>query len=114
MSVKTVRDALLSVVERAYHYHEQTGCDLPYAIYGETGAPVVVSGDDAPTILAVRGEIYYYTDAEFDEKVDEICDALTDAGVSWSLDAIGYTPEDGRISYQIHWEVPCGAGQIYR
>lgn len=114
MSVKTVRDALLSVIERTYHYHEQAGCDLPYAIYGETGAPVVVSGDDEPTILAVRGEIYYYTAEEFDAKVDEICDALTAAGVSWSVEAIGYTAEDRRLTYQIHWEAPCGAGKIYR
>lgn len=114
MSVQTVRDALLSVVERVYHYHEQSGAKLPYAIYGETAAPAVVSGDDAPTILAIRGEVYYYTGEEFDAAVDEICDALTDAGVSWSVEAIGYTAEDRRLTYQIHWEVPCGAGKIYR
>lgn len=114
MSVQTVRDALLSAVERVYHYHEQTGAKLPYAIYGETAAPVVVSGDDAPTILAIRGEVYYYTSEEFDATLDEICDALTDAGVSWSVEAIGYTAEDRRLTYQIHWEVPCGAGGIYR
>ena len=114
MSVQTVRDALLSVVERVYHYHEQSGEKLPYAIYGETAAPVVVSGDDTPAIVSVRGEIYYYTNTEFDTAVDEICDALTDAGVSWTIDAIGYTAEDRRIMYQIHWEVPCGAGEIYR
>lgn len=114
MSVRIVRDVLVDVVgEQVGHYHGNKDWAPPYALYGETGAPTVVSADDIPSELRVSGEIYYYTQKEFDETVDHICAGLSGAGVSWSVTTIGWNNDLGQIEYQIHWEVPCGAGEIY-
>lgn len=115
MSVLIVRDALISVLgDKVGHYQARKDWTDKYAVFGETAAPTVVSADDEEQDLVLSGEIYYYTSEEYDGNVDEICMALSDAGVSWSVNAIGWDQELGQINYQIHWEVPCGAGEIYR
>ena len=114
MSVLTIRDVLVSVVgERVGHYKPHKSWTDQYAVFGETGAPTSVSADDKAEALVLRGEIFYYTKKEYDKKVDEICLALSEADVSWSSEQIGYDAELGQISYQIHWEAACGAGEVY-
>ena len=114
MSVQTIRNVLVSVVgEQVGHYQANKNWRDQYAVYGETGAPVSLTADDAAEQLVLRGEIYYYTMKEFDEKVDQICRALAAAGVIVSIEQIGYTEDTRQIVYQIHWEVPCGAGAVY-
>lgn len=114
MSVRTIRDALISAVgTKVGHYEPDKDWADRYAVYGETGAPTAVSSDDEAAQLVLTGEAYYYTTVEFDKTVDRICNAFTAAGVSWSVTQIGYDAELKQISYQIHWEVPCGAGKIY-
>lgn len=115
MSVKTVRDVLVSVVgEQVGHWEPNKNWKDRYAVYGETGAPVGLSADDEAAELILTGEIYYYTTTEFDETVDLLCVELGRAGVSCGITNIGYDENLKQIQYQIHWEVPCGAGEIYR
>ena len=114
MSVQTIRDVLVAVVgQQVGHYKADKRWRGQYAVFGETGAPTSENADDTAEQLVLKGEIYYYTQEEYDEKVDTLCAALSEADVSWSIDAIGYDEETGQISYQIHWEVPCGAGKVY-
>lgn len=112
--MQTIRDVLVAVVgAQVGHYEPDKDWADKYAVYGETGAPTMLSADDGPIQLKITGEILYYTTEDFDKKVDEICMALTAAGVSCSVDNIGYDSELKQISYQIHWEVACGQGEIY-
>lgn len=114
MSVQIIRDVLVDVVgAQVGHYEPQKSWADKYAVYGETGAPTEVSADDTAAQLVLTGEIYYYTTEEFDKAVDRICMGLTEADVSWSVTQIGYDAELRQISYQIHWEVSCGPGEIY-
>ena len=114
MSVQIIRDALISAVgNQVGHYEPDKSWKDGYAVYGETGAPVMVSGDDEALQLVLTGEAYYYTTTEFDKTVDAICNAFTAVGVSWSVVQIGYDADLKQISYQIHWEVACGPGEIY-
>lgn len=114
MSVQIIRDVLVDVVgAQVGHYEPQKSWADKYAVYGETGAPTSISADDTAAQLVLTGEIYYYTTEEFDKTVDRICMGLTEADVSWSVTQIGYDAELRQISYQIHWEVSCGPGEIY-
>lgn len=115
MSVQIIRDVLVAVVgAQVGHYEPQKNWKDKYAVYGETGAPTEVYADDIPQELRLSGEILYFTMQEFDKTVDNICTALSEAGVSWSIVSIGYDQELKQLNYQIHWEVPCGAGEVYR
>lgn len=114
MSVQIIRDVLLEAVgQKVAHYKAPKSWADRYAVYGETAAPTEVSADDIPQELRLSGEIFYYTKEEFDKTVDLIGLGLSASGVSWSIVAIGYDQELEQQSYQIHWEVPCGAGEIY-
>jgi hypothetical protein len=115
MSVKIIRDVLLAVIgDQVGHWTADKAWRDKYAVYGETSAPTVLSADDRTEQIMVSGEIFYYTTEEFDEAVDRLCIALQEAEVSCSVDAIGYDQELRQTSYQIHWEVCCGKGEIYR
>ena len=72
--------------------------------------PVIVAGNQ---FLEEKPETAKAFLEEYDKKVDEICLALSEADVSWSIEQIGYDAELGQISYQIHWETACGAGKVY-
>lgn len=114
MSVKIIRDVLLETVgEHVGHYKASKSWTDKYAVYGETGAPTELSADDIPQELRLTGELFYYTKTEFDKTLDRICLGLSERGVSWNIVAIGYDEELNQQSYQIHWEVPCGAGEVY-
>lgn len=114
MSVQTIRDVLVSVVgQQVGHYKADKSWRGRRAVFGETGAPMSGDADDAADTLVLSGEIYYYTDTEYDPLVDALCNALSAAEVSWSIVGIGYDEEMDEISYQIHWEVACGAGAVY-
>lgn len=114
MNVKNVRDALLSVTDNVYHYKANPECKDRYIVWGETRADATFNADDNTDIMAIAGEIYYYTTVEYDEIFDDICTALSDNNIAWSLSSIGYDDELGQIVYALIWEVACGNGKIYR
>ena len=73
-----------------------------------------VSADDNPDTITVRGLLYYYTTDEYDEIFDDLCNALAEIGAAWAIQNIGYDDNTRQIIYEVAWEVPCGAGAIYK
>ena len=114
MSVQIIRDILIALLgDKVGHYQARKEWTDKYAIFGETSATTEISADDDALIIKISGEIFYYTTEEFDKTVDEICRKLGEEEVSYSIVAISWDQEMGQINYQIHWEVACGAGEIY-
>lgn len=120
MAITDVRDALLMIIDHVYHYkapeRDENGKPLidRYVVWGETGATGNVNADDRTHEIAVTGELYYYTIEEYDSAFDDICQSLTENGISWSIAEIGYDDSTGQIIYSMTWEVPCGAGSLYQ
>lgn len=114
MSVKDVRDALLTVTEAVYHYKADPNHKNKYIVWGETGTSAVFSADDEVENIVLGGELYYYTDTEYDPMFDRICTALDEYGISWALNGIGYGDALGQIVYSMEWGVVCGKGAIYQ
>ena len=114
MSLLDVRDALLGVLDDVYHYKAPADKPEHYIVWGEDGSDGALSADDGPDIIPIRGRVYYYTSDEFDPIFDDICDALTEAGVSWALGTMGYDDSTNRFAYEITWRVCCGSGKVYR
>lgn len=114
MSVQTIRDVLISVLgDKVGHYQARKEWNDKYAIFGETSAATELNADDSSIETVIAGEIFYYTSEEYDSNVNAICEALAREEVSYSIVTIGWEQENRQISYQIHWEVACGAGEIY-
>lgn len=120
MAITDVRDALLMIIDHVYHYkapeRDADGNPLVdrYVVWGETGADGAVNADDRAHEISVTGELYYYTKEEYDSVFDDICQSLTECGISWTLESIGYDDSTGQIVYSLSWEVACGAGSLYK
>lgn len=114
MTLHDVRDAFLSVIDDVYHFKAPGKIPEHYVVWGETGQSVIVSADDNPDTITVRGLMYYYTSDEYDEIFDDLCNALSEICAAWAIQSIGYDDNTRQIIYEVAWEVPCGAGAIYK
>lgn len=115
MTIYDVRDALLSVTDRAYHYKApRTVVDSgdSYAVWGETGI-TSLPADDGPAEWALSGMVYFYTPEEYDPLFDDICRALAEAGVAVRPGRIGYDESRSETSYELVWEIPAAPFALY-
>lgn len=114
MTVKDVRDALLTVTDKVYHYKANPSVKTNHILWGETGLSATFSADDEIDSIVMGGELYYYTDTEYDPVFDQICTALDDHDIAWTLTSIGYDDKLGQIVYAMEWGVVCGKGAVYQ
>lgn len=115
MSVYNVRDALLAVLPRVYHYSapvDTVDSGVRYAVWGETGINSL-EADDNPAEWAVTGMVYYYTPVEYDEIFPQICASLCAHDVAIRPGRIGYDDTRGEIAYELEWSVTCEPFGIY-
>lgn len=113
MKLTDLRDALVGVVPKTYHFIAPQQVSPPYIVWGETAVTPAVEADDMPSELRISGEVWYYTEEEYDANLDEICLALSDADVSWKITTVGRDTRTGDIVYGFTWEGYCGNGEIY-
>lgn len=109
-----VRDALLSTkIPDVYHFKAPEQRPNKFIIWAETSVNFELDADDEPQMARPRGQIYYYTDTEYDSNVNDIIGALIDYGIGVTITNVGWDDMLRLIVYQIDWEVDCGAGEIY-
>lgn len=113
MTVKDVRDALLTVTDNVYHYKASPNVKTNYILWGETGTSATFSADDEIDTIVIGGELYYYTNTEYDPVFDRICRVFDDHDIAWALINIGYDDTLGQIVYAMEWGIVCGKGAIY-
>ncbi len=113
MAVTDLRDAFLSIIPDVYHYIAPQQKTMPYIVWGETGISHAEDADDRAQTLLVSGELWYYTNEEYDTIVQKIVDAFESANAVWSISTIGRDTTTGAIVYGFAWGLPCGNGAIY-
>ena len=114
-ALQIIVDTLLQILpDKVYHFSAPKEADNPYIVWAEenTGAPMMANNKHAE--LVITGSIRYYTMTEFDTTVDDIQEALDNAGIANRLTQISYNQDTDTIEYWWDWEVPCGSGKIYR
>lgn len=113
MAVTELREALLRVTENTYHYKAPQQKAPPYIVWGETSITHAEDADDEAQILLVSGELWYYTNAEYDKAVHGIVGALESVGAAWRVSSIGRDNSTGMIVYGFVWSMACGNSEIY-
>ena len=118
MKVTDLRDALLDVTEKVYHYRAPArDCGSRYIVWGETNGSVALSADDAPETLTVGGEIILYTQTEYDTTVNTLMEALADLAeedvFAWQIAGMGYDETGHFFQYVFSWSMSCSIGGIY-
>lgn len=74
-----------------------------YFVWGELGANDLAAGN-VHAEQAVQGYTDLYTKQEFDPWKGQFEDALTAAGIPWSLNSVQYEDETGFTHYEWYWE----------
>lgn len=113
MAVTKLRDALLGVLPETYHYIAPQQKPAKYIVWGETSVSHEVDADNLTQIVLVSGELWLYTQEEYDPLVQSVTDALDEVGASWRISNIGRETDTGMIVYGFVWGIPCGNGEIY-
>ena len=118
MKVTDLRDALLDVTEKVYHYYAPTRqAGEKYIVWGETGGSVALNADDAPQAVTVTGELILYTQTEYDPLVNSLLAALTalaqDELFAFQVGGMGYDETGHFFQYVYNWSMSCGNCEIY-
>ena len=104
MNLDVIKNALLTVTNKVYHYmaFKQTGS---YIVWAEDTQAESVWADDRMQEQSIQGTVDYYTKTENDPAWRQIQEALSDARVSWRLNSIQYEQETKYIHYEWVWEL---------
>jgi len=102
MTLNDVKNALLTVTPKVWHYTAPSDTTCPYLIWMEDGQSEGLYGDGKMVAQTITGSIHYFTKIENDPNYGEIQKALNDAGIPFSLEAVQFE-EDTRIIHT-HWD----------
>ena len=118
MKVTDIRDALLALTDKVYHYTAPArDCANRYIVWGETGCSVPLDADDRPDLVTVTGELILYTQTEYDPMLNRLTAALAGLaesdGFAWQGAGMGYDEQGHFFQYVFAWSACCGIGEIY-
>lgn len=102
--LRVVKEALLKVSDDVHHYEAMTKSDQ-YIVWAEDSEGDSLQTDNKKAEYSIQGTIDYFTKQDMDETVDRIYEALTEAGIAFSLNSTQYEEETGYIHYEWVWEV---------
>ena len=119
MKATDLRDALLDVTEKVYHYRAPTRqAGQRYIVWGETGGHIALAADDAPQALTLTGELILYTQTEYDPTVNDLIAALNELAAddefAWQIGGMGYDETGQFYQYVITWSMICGDCEVYQ
>lgn len=103
--LKIIRDILLEVTDKVYHYTKLGDEKDKYIVWAEDGEGQSIYSDDIKEDQVIQGTIDYYTKDDFDPLVDEIQDGLSKEKIPYYLGSVQYEDETNLIHYEWVWEV---------
>lgn len=111
-TIYDVRDALLDLPDKIATYHFAAPEQRPnqFIIWAETAVDFTLAADDEPRMAEPRGQIYYYTDIEYDRQVNDIVRALINRGIAVSITNIGWDYMLKQFVYEMTWQLEWGIG----
>lgn len=99
-TLNTVKNALLTVMGKVYHYAPPQNAAGAYIVWAEDSQGDTVWADEQMREQAIQGTIDYYTKTENDPNVQSIQNALNDAGISYRLNSVQYEQDTKYIHYE--------------
>ena len=118
MKVTDLRDALLTVTDKVYHYRAPTRqAGQRYIVWGETGGSIPLDADDIPLAITVTGELILYTQTEYDALVNSLITALSNLAqaevFAFQVGGMGYDETGQFFQYVFSWSMTCGKCEVY-
>lgn len=105
MQLTELRDALLKVTDKVYHYRAPDGTEAPYIVWAEDSEPDGIFSDNIHKLPITQGTIDYFTADEYDATIDDIRDELNKIRVPHRISSIQYEDDTRLIHYELVFEV---------
>lgn len=104
MTFDWLKNALLTVMQKVYHYTAPQNVTGSYIVWAEDNQADAVWADGQMQDQAIEGTVDYYTKLEGDMNVDAIQTALNGTGASWRLNSVQHENDTGYIHYEWTWQ----------
>lgn len=102
--LEQIGTALASVTTNCWHYFRPNQ-NFPCIVWAETGENNSFYSDSKKSEQRVTGVVDAFTKTEYDPMLDGIQTALTNLGLTWTLDVVQYETETKLIHYTWSWGV---------
>lgn len=103
-NLNLIKSALVSLTEKAYHYHAPDNTDPPYIVWAEDSAnDFIVDNKHAEFVMG--GTIDLFTLEEDDPLMIAVPLALNDIPCAWDLNSVQYEEDTKLIHYEWSFEV---------
>lgn len=97
-----VRDALVSVTNKTYHYRRPSSVQKSFIVWAEDSEDSSFNADNRKAEQQIHGTIDYFTLEEFDPLVDSVQNALAAVPAPFRLNSVTYEDDTKLIHYE--WE----------
>lgn len=104
MTLQTVKEALLTVTDKVFHYQAWEQPDK-YIVWAEDAESGAIYANNKKQIQTIQGTIDYFTKEESDQNVRAIQSVLNDKEITWSLNSVQHEQESGYIHYEWVFEL---------
>lgn len=89
--LQSVKNALLAVSDRVYHYTAPTNAKVPYIVWYEESEGGSLEANNHKAEQAVYGWVELFTQTEFDPLFDSVQNALNSVeGLAWTWNDTSY------------------------
>lgn len=109
--MKSLREALVKLTDKVYHYFAPPNTDPDYIIWSEDGSNDLKAGN-VHAERAWTGVIDLYANDEDNPLVRGISEVLEEIGAAYNLVSVDYEEETGLIHYSWDWELPYGYNSV--
>lgn len=102
--LETVKNALVAVTAKTYHYTAPDNEAAPYIVWAED-AGIQLASNNAHGESGYQGTIDFYTKTENDPLMPAIVVSIENAGIAYYLNSVQYEEETRLIHYEWVFEV---------
>lgn len=106
-TLKTFGTALATIEGVTVRHYTRGKAAPPFLVWQEDGSDDFCA-DDSHSEGLITGSADYYTEEEYDPKVEQITQLLGKNALSWDLVSVAYEEQTGMIHYSWDWELGYG------
>lgn len=102
LSLNDLRDALVTLTDKVYHYTAPSQMTVPYLVWAED-TRIDLEADNRHVEAGVEGTIDLFTPNEDDPLMTAVPALLNDLPIGWYQSSVQYEQDTGLIHYEWVW-----------
>lgn len=104
MTLTDLRDALVTLTEKVYHYTAPSQMTVPYIVWAEDSRTDLLA-DNKHVEAGIEGTIDLFTPNEDDPLMTAIPGLLNDLPIAWYQNSVQYEQDTRLIHYEWVWKL---------